>query len=1220
MTAGIEGVGSGRDAIKTRVFISYSRKDAAFVERLEAALRARGIEPTIDRAEIYAFEDWWGRVQALITKADTIVFVLSPDAVASSVCQREVDFAASLNKRFAPIVARPVADALVPAAVGRLNFVFFDDEATFDAAADRLVAALSTDIAWVRKHTEIGELARRWAEAGRPGPKGLLLRSPVLDEAEQWIASRPQDAPPPTAEALALITESRRAATRRQRSIVAVAVSVALLAGGLALWAEVNRREADLQRTEATLQRDIATTNEKRAVENEKLAKENEERAVENEKLAQANEKRAREQRDQALVTQSRFLADQALQKIEAGDAVGGMLLAAEALPDRAEADEMRSSRPYVADAERALYAALYGRREHLLMRTDTVAAVVAYDPGGKRLITAAGETGAKIWDAHTGEALVLLEGHTGGVFGAAFSSDGQRVLTWAVDNTVRVWNASDGGLIATLAGHVGPPVAAFFMPDGRRVVSAGDASVRVWDAESGALLHHWVGHLGRSAFGPGNSPSVVQQSVRAAMGVDPAIIDAALSPDGRRLVTTGWDGTAHVWGLEGEGLIRVLHPPPSEHVGIALAGAFSPDGVRIAVFAKVAFDLVTSEDPNAFAVLRVWDAETGQQTLEIKGPWSQLPGTIAFSPDGSLLVLAESNLFRVFDSTTGTAIRTFESKNWIEDFQFSKDGTRILSTTTLAGAVEIWDVATGTMLTRFAGGPGARTIARFSPDEMHVATTGGGTASVWGFEPPPDAAAVLKLDGQLGDVVFSPDGALLATCALTALPSTQGSVPDFSAARATVTAWDVASREKAWELRDLVGGCGLAFSNNGAQFAMHSYRVVNIVEASTGLALSSIATPMEDGGQLTFSPDDAYLLSMSLGAGVNVWDVANGEHVRAISGLATVQELRFSPDGTLLALSDWDQGVSIFDFATGAMRAALPRQGAVVMRLDFTQDGGRLLTSDGKSLRLWDAATGTLVADIVREPTAGAAQPGNPQKFAISPDGRRLLVDYLTEFVLFDLDTLREIKSYKAVSGSQRGPEFAPDGRRMVLTSPPPATALSVVDLETGETVLRQPIDHSVGADAYVSPDGHTIATYRLIIEYQVNLWRVYPTPEELLDEAKRQVPRCLTLEERGPHYLPPTEPDWCHMLSKWPFFRPRLGIKMVERDGKVFLEGLFAGSLAESAGFAAGDLIVAIDGEPGANMDQVLEFVAGAASALTFTVERAGERSEIQVSFPRE
>jgi hypothetical protein len=48
---------------KAKVFISYSRKDMAFADRLEAALRARGFEPFMDRTDIYAFEEWWKRVR-----------------------------------------------------------------------------------------------------------------------------------------------------------------------------------------------------------------------------------------------------------------------------------------------------------------------------------------------------------------------------------------------------------------------------------------------------------------------------------------------------------------------------------------------------------------------------------------------------------------------------------------------------------------------------------------------------------------------------------------------------------------------------------------------------------------------------------------------------------------------------------------------------------------------------------------------------------------------------------------------------------------------------------------------------------------------------------------------------------------------------------------------------------------------------------------------------
>jgi hypothetical protein len=239
-----------------KVFISYSRKDMAFTDQLEAALRARNIEPLIDRSEIYAFEDWWKRIEALIGRADTIVFVLSPDAVASEVALREMAYATSLNKRFAPIVCRRVDADAVPEALRRLNFIFFDDAARVDASADQLVEALQTDINWIRKHTEFGEAARRWAAGGRVG--GLLLRSPALEDAERWIAARPENAPAATEETQTFIAESRRGATRRRNILtgsLAAGLMMALVLAGLAYW----------QRGIAAEQRDTATRNFKLA-------------------------------------------------------------------------------------------------------------------------------------------------------------------------------------------------------------------------------------------------------------------------------------------------------------------------------------------------------------------------------------------------------------------------------------------------------------------------------------------------------------------------------------------------------------------------------------------------------------------------------------------------------------------------------------------------------------------------------------------------------------------------------------------------------------------------------------------------------------------------------------------------------------------------------------------------------------------------------------------
>ena len=156
---------------KARVFISYSRSDTTFVDRLAKALKDEGYEAWIDRGEIADLEDWWPRIETLITRADTVVFVLSPDAVSSKVALREPAFAAELHKRLAPVVCRRVDDRAVPEALAGKNWIDFFN-APFEAMVKRLVQALETDIEWIRKHTEFGEAAQRWHRAHGRGQAG----------------------------------------------------------------------------------------------------------------------------------------------------------------------------------------------------------------------------------------------------------------------------------------------------------------------------------------------------------------------------------------------------------------------------------------------------------------------------------------------------------------------------------------------------------------------------------------------------------------------------------------------------------------------------------------------------------------------------------------------------------------------------------------------------------------------------------------------------------------------------------------------------------------------------------------------------------------------------------------------------------------------------------------------------------------------------------------
>jgi formylglycine-generating enzyme required for sulfatase activity len=220
---------------KTKVFISYSRKDAEFVARLANALRGHDhIEVFQDTGDILPSEEWRRRLASLIGTADTIVFCLSPNSAASKVCAWEVELAESLNKRILPVLIEPVGDS-VPDALSKLNYIVFAGTSSFEEMVGTLIDTLQTNISWIREHSRIGELSRRWETTGKR--RDLLLRGAELQEADRWARLRPANAPPLTEGTSTFLDASHDAERAFQRATrrIQATIIVLLLAviGGL---------------------------------------------------------------------------------------------------------------------------------------------------------------------------------------------------------------------------------------------------------------------------------------------------------------------------------------------------------------------------------------------------------------------------------------------------------------------------------------------------------------------------------------------------------------------------------------------------------------------------------------------------------------------------------------------------------------------------------------------------------------------------------------------------------------------------------------------------------------------------------------------------------------------------------------------------------------------------------------------------------------------------
>ena len=116
------------------------------------------------------------------------------------------------------------------------------------------------------------------------------------------------------------------------------------------------------------------------------------------------------------------------------------------------------------------------------------------------------------------GARLTFLLGHAGIVTACGWSPDGKRVVSGASDGTVKVWDAGSGQCLLMLSGHEGVVNACGWSPDGKRVVSgASDSMVKVWDAGSGQCL--WSGHVlpeGQTASIDGTHECILHASAEA--------------------------------------------------------------------------------------------------------------------------------------------------------------------------------------------------------------------------------------------------------------------------------------------------------------------------------------------------------------------------------------------------------------------------------------------------------------------------------------------------------------------------------------------------------------------------------------------------------------------------------------------------------------------------------------------------------------------------------
>ncbi len=124
------------------VFVSYSRRNKPFVQKLVKALPDAGLEAWGDFEDIRLTSDCQAEVYEGIRTSDHFLFVISPPAVTSTYTEREVMHAVEHSKKIVPVLYAPISEeeyANMNPALAVQDWVYFDDESQFEDAFRRLL-------------------------------------------------------------------------------------------------------------------------------------------------------------------------------------------------------------------------------------------------------------------------------------------------------------------------------------------------------------------------------------------------------------------------------------------------------------------------------------------------------------------------------------------------------------------------------------------------------------------------------------------------------------------------------------------------------------------------------------------------------------------------------------------------------------------------------------------------------------------------------------------------------------------------------------------------------------------------------------------------------------------------------------------------------------------------------------------------------------------------
>ena len=869
---------------------------------------------------------------------------------------------------------------------------------------------------------------------------------------------------------------------------------------------------------------------------------------------------KAAQQRDRVLRTQARNRAEEAQAQVEAGRPMRAMETALSVLPTTVADPD----RPYVADAQRALYQALMHTPQHAYFDAhEGPITDAALGPEGRYLITASRDSTARLYDLRARTVTAVLEGHDGPVTQVAIDAEANRALTVS-GSTARIWSMPGGASVGAALEHDQPLVAAHLSPDGTTVWaghrSRDEVAWTLWDVEGNRLWSERTGgEIAASGFGPegrhvyavanrtatqapqlhlwASDGSQHRTAPVSGQGLSPSeveygVTDAALGAEGQML------------SVMAGGVPRAEGPPTAVAYRYQLPGLTQTRAVRRSdVYARRA-RLGPTGRHAAFPgrTLSIVDLAAGTDTaaVQVEGVGGEaflrsgiVPGkrAVVGTPNERVLhvSLTDGRTLDTYSAHTGEAVLTRLHPRRQQIVSVGREGVQVWSTARQPGARRLGATgATQGRRTRWAtlGAEGKRLAYTDADGHPHLVSLKG----------PRRHKALEGHQAQVLDLDLDPSGQTVAT----------------AAADGQVRLWNAQDGTSTAVLRHDAPATWVAFARGGDRLivATDSSGEVGRTRRGSGLRPTgtvhvwSLEGPSRvaevervDVRALRVAPGGRRLLVRRQAAQGPLLEVRStddgavrhhfgreGAPPRVVGGRGLGGGRRdggMGPNGRF-GLAVTEEGHDLLDVSEG--RRVPVDSGTVVNQFyGFSPDGAALALASlswgqgaekGASLPVYETATGRVLYRLTPPDTLTDPALERTVSVAFSPRGGRLVSIALTadERALPVLWRVQNgarpdvAATLPPVQGGLRM-EYGPNGRHVFATEIE-GTAVPVhVGREdhpaaVGASVMRLE-GHRGGATALFTPEGQHILT-RSDRTGRLRAWPVFEGPQALIDSAR--------------------------------------------------------------------------------------------------------------------